>query len=235
MTAYNGGFSAQTLARNGSQAGVAASLRCGSCSISAGFAVHIARGIMRPSARTTLSKTVPSVFIGIALTVLPGCFAYETSFVYLESPGVTHRRAPCYDGAPMGVAYEKGGVSFELTLEPHAMSPLKQPYLKLRAPRHAAVSIPEPIAHVRFRGERENQSASVNLKLTPLDWQGPYVEDRRRKSPLAEYRFVFSNLPPINSPGTLELPDVLFDGVVVKSPVFAFERRTYAGTVPLNC
>ena len=135
----------------------------------------------------------------------------------------------------MGVAYEKGGVSFELSLEPHALSPLKDPYLKLSAPRHAAISIPEPIALIRFSGESANQFAAVNLKVAPPDRQGPYVKDRRRKSPLAEYRFVFSNLPPINSPGTLELPDVLVDGVVVASPIFAFERRAYAGMVPLNC
>ncbi len=190
---------------------------------------------MRLSARTLLSKAVPGVLIALALAVLPGCFPYVASYIYLESHGVTYRRAPCYDSAPMGVAYEKSGVSFELTLEPHAMSPLKEAYLKLRAPRGAAISIPEPIARIRFRGESEHQSASVNLKVAPLDWQGPYVEDRRRKSPLAEYRFVFSNLPPIHSPGTLELPDVLVDGVVVQSPPFTFERRMYAGIVPLNC
>ena len=135
----------------------------------------------------------------------------------------------------MGVAYERSGVSFELTLEPHAMSRLNEAYLKLRAPRGVAISIPEPIARVTFRGERENRSASVTLKIVPPDWQGPYVEDRRRKSPLAEYRYVFENLPPINSRGTLELPVVFADGVAVESPVFAFERRTYAAIVPLNC
>lgn len=190
---------------------------------------------MKQSARIMLSIAVPRIFGGLALATLPGCFPYVASYVYLESPGVTHKRAPCYDGAPMGVAYEKSGVSFELALEPHALSPSKDAFLKLRAPRHVAISIPEPIARVRFRGEHENQSASINLKLTPLDWQGPYVAEMRRKSPFTEYRFVFSNLPPITSPGTIELPVVSVDGVAVASPRFAFERRTYAGMVPLNC
>lgn len=72
-----------------------------------------------------------------------GCFPYVTSYVCLESPGFAHRRAPCCDGAPMGVAHEKSGVSFELTLEPHAMSRLNWAYLNLRAPRGVAISIPE--------------------------------------------------------------------------------------------
>lgn len=190
---------------------------------------------MKLTPQTMRSKIVPTVIIGLALAMLPGCFPYVTSYVYLESPGVTHRRAPCYDGAPMAAVYERRGVSFELTLEPLAMSSSKEAYLKLRAPRGVAISISEPTARIRFRGETEKESASVSLKVAPLDWQGPYVDDRRRKSPLAEYRFVFSNLPPINSPGTLELPAILVDGVVVASPVFAFERRTYAGIVPLNC
>lgn len=135
----------------------------------------------------------------------------------------------------MGAVYEKGGVSFELALEPHALSASKAAYLKLRAPRQVAISIPDPIARVRFRGAPENESASVNLKLAPLDRQGPYVEEMRRKSPLVEYRFVFLNFPTIHSPGTLQLPAVWVDGVVVESPTVTFERRTYASMVPLNC
>lgn len=72
-----------------------------------------------------LSLTGPRVGIGLALATLPDCFPYVTNYAYLERPGVTHRRAPCYDGAPMGAVYEKGGVRFELALEPHALSPLR--------------------------------------------------------------------------------------------------------------
>lgn len=93
----------------------------------------------------------------------------------------------------------------------------------------------EPIARVRFRGTPENLSASVNLRLAAPYWQGPYVDEMRRKSPLLEYPFALLNFPPIDSPGTLQLPVVLADGFAVESPVFAFERRTHAGVVPLNC
>jgi hypothetical protein len=57
----------------------------------------------------------------------------------------------------------------------------------------------------------------------------------RRASPLAEYRFVLVDLPPITSTGTLELPIVYVDGIGVESPVFTFERRTHAGIAPVNC
>jgi len=180
-------------------------------------------------------KVTLSVIIGVAVAMLPGCFPYVTSYVYLDGPGVTHRRSPCRDGAAVGVAYEKSGIRFEATLEPHGLSPLKEGYLKLRAPRNAAISIPNPIARLRFRSQGEGISTEVHLRPAPLDWQGPYVDEMRRKSPLAEYRFVFSDLPPIDSPGTLQLPVVFIDGVAVDSPIFTFERRTYAAMEPLNC
>lgn len=180
-------------------------------------------------------KVASSVVIGLALGMLPGCFPYVMSYVHLESPGVAYKRAPCKDGAPVGVIYEKTGVRFEVTLEPHSLSRLEEPYMKLRTPRGAALSIPNPIAIITFRDKGRDKSISVHLKAAPLDWQGPYVEEMRRKSPLEEYRFVFVDLPPIDSPGTLQLPVVSVDGIAVESPVFTFERRPYAGTVPLNC
>ena len=185
-------------------------------------------------AKQRASSRIGSGMVAVlAAATLPGCFPYVTSYVYLDSPGVTYKRSPCYDGAAVGVAYERNGVLFEVTLEPHALSPLKQAYLKVRAPRGAAISIPEPTALITFRGQ--NSPTSVRLQAAPLDWQGPYVEAMRRKSPLAEYRFVFSDLPPIDSPGTLKLPVVVADGAALESPIFTFERRSYAGIVPLNC
>ena len=162
-----------------------------------------------------------------------GCAPYVMSYVSLDGADVTYRRAPCRDGAPVGVAYERGGVRFEVTLEPHNLSPLKDAYLKLRAPKNAAISLAEPIAVVTFRGQ--GNATTVHLEAAPLDWQGPYVEETRRRSPLAEYRFVFADLPPISSPGTLQLPAILIDGVRVESPLLTFDRRSHAGMAPLNC
>jgi len=185
-------------------------------------------------AKHRASARIASGFLIVLIAgTLPGCFPYVTSYVYLDSPGVTYKRSPCQDGAPVGVAYEKSGVRFEVTLEPHGLSPLKQAYLKVRAPRSAAISIPEPTAVITFRGQ--DKLTSVHLQAAPLDWQGPYVEEMRRKSLLAEYRFVFSDLPAIDSPGTLKLPVVVADGAALESPVLTFERRSYAGIVPLNC
>ena len=135
----------------------------------------------------------------------------------------------------MGAIYERGGVRFELMLEPLGLSRSQEAYLKLRVPRDAVVSIPEPTARLKFHGQGDSTSVAVDIKSTALDWQGRYVEEMRRKSPLAEHRFVFVNLPPIHSSGTLELPAVFVGGVPLESPVFTFERRSYAGMVPLNC
>lgn len=181
------------------------------------------------------TKVASRVVIGLALGMLPGCLPYVISYVHLESPGVAYERAPCKDGAPVAVIFEKSGVRFEVTLEPHALSRLKEPYIGLLAPRGTALSIANPIATITFRDKGRDKSISVRLKAAPPERQHPYVEEMRRKSPLEAYRFVFVDLPPIDSPGTLQLPVVSIDGIAVESPVFTFERRPYAGTVPLNC
>ena len=183
----------------------------------------------------TQRKMASSVVVGLTATVLSGCFPYMISYVHLDGPGVTYKRAPCRDGAPVAVAYEKSGARFEVTLEPHNLSSLQDAYLKVRAPRDVVVSIPDPTALFKFRSPREGTSISVQLKAAQLDWHGPFVEELRRNSPLAEYRFVFVAPPPIDSPGTLHLPVVLLDGVAVEAPVLTFERRPYAGIAPLNC
>ena len=190
---------------------------------------------MKTPAPTRLLKTASSVVIGLAVGTLTGCFPYVTTYVYLDSPGVSYKRSPCYDGAPVAAAYQRDEVHFEVTLEPHALSYSKEAYLKLRAPRNIAIAIPDPIVLVTFHGARKLDSTSVQLKAVPLDWQGPYVADMRRQSPLMEYRFVFGDLPPIHSPGTLQLPVVFADGIAIPSPLFTFDRRAYAGVVPLNC
>ena len=59
--------------------------------------------------RDVLSNIRAGVVIGVAAGMLPGCFPYVMSYVYLDGPGVTYQRAPCQDGAPVGVAYELTG------------------------------------------------------------------------------------------------------------------------------
>jgi len=170
-----------------------------------------------------------------ALAVLPGCFPYMMSYVFLDGPGVGYRRSPCHDGAPVAATWENAGVRFEVTLEPHALTRSKEAYLGIRVPRGAVLSLPDPVALISFHGDGQAKSLSVTLKAVPLEDQGPHVDEMRRKSPLDEYRYVFVGLPPIESPGALQLPLVSVNGIPVVSPVFTFERRPYAGLVPLNC
>lgn len=182
-----------------------------------------------------MSRPASKLAIALILGTLTGCFPYVMSYVYLDSPGVNYLHFPCRDGAPVGVMYQRNEVRFEVTLEPHGLSPLKDAFLRIRAPRHVVISIPNPIARITYLGTEQGKSMSVQLKSTPLDWQGPYVAAARQRSPLAEYLFVFADLPPITSPGTLELPVVFVGGIAVESPLFTFERRPYAGMPPLNC
>jgi hypothetical protein len=56
-----------------------------------------------------------------------------------------------------------------------------------------------------------------------------------RRQGILEYRYEFSGLPPITFSGTLKVPTLYLDGVAVTSPQFTFDRRPWAGALPLNC
>ena len=182
---------------------------------------------------TTPTRTL---LMGFVLVVLSGCFPYVMSYIHLDSPEITHIRVLCGDaGAPSGALYNHNEVSFLVALEPHGLSPLKEAFIRLRAPRNVAISIPDPVARVTFLGEDAADPVSIPLEAAPLDWQGPYVEEMRRKSSFEEYRFVFVGFPKIDGPGSLQLPTVLIGEIPVELPELTFERRRYAGMAPINC
>jgi hypothetical protein len=162
---------------------------------------------------------------------LTACAPYAIDYVDLDAPGVTYRRFPCSEGAHVGVSYAVGDVRFEVTLEPHGLSPLRDPYLKIRAPRNVMITIPEPVARVT----QGSSTTLVHLAPRALDWQGPYVDAMRRASPLAEYQFAFVDLPAIVAAGTVELPAVHADGKPLASPTLTFRRDSKVGIAPLNC
>jgi len=184
---------------------------------------HSTRGL-----EAMMKRCVAIVSVAANLTA---CAPYAIDYVELDGPGVTYKRSACSEGARVGVSYEVGDVRFEVTLEPHGLSPLKDPYLKIRAPRSVTIAIPEPLARVT----QGSSTTLVRLAPRALDWQGPYVDAMRRASPLAEYQFAFVDLPAIVSTGTVELPAVHADGKPLASPTLTFRRDSKVGMAPLNC
>jgi hypothetical protein len=186
--------------------------------------------------KSMLRRTYSALLIGLALVVLTGCFPYVMTYIHLDGPGITHVRVLCGDmGAPAGALYQHDDVSFLIALEPHGLSRSKEGFIRLRAPRNVAISIPDPVVRITFFGENAADPVTVRLEAAPLDWQGPYAEERRRRSPFEEYRFVFMGFPKIDGPGSLQLPIVLVDGLPVELPELEFERKRYAGIAPINC
>ena len=167
--------------------------------------------------------------IGALLATLPGCFPYVTSYVHLEAPD-TKSTGGCA-GPPVFATYEAQGARFDVTLEPGSASRSSAGFLRVRAPRNMAVSMPEAVGYLTCEGR-----APIRFDLNRIEPReersGP--EDLKRGDVL-EHRFEFSGLPPIAFSGTLKLPTVYLDGVAVSSPSFKFDRRPWAGVVPLNC
>lgn len=83
----------------------------------------------------------------------------------------------------------------------------------------SAVSIPDPIGYVTPTGR-----PVISFQLVPGVSGSVYAQ-----------QFDFVGLPPITFSGTLKLPPIDISGVLIQLPVFEFERRPYAGIVPLNC
>lgn len=168
--------------------------------------------------------------IASLFAVLAGCFPYVTTYLHLEAPGATNMGACA--GAPVFARYEAGGATFRVTLEPGAIaSRTSAGYVQVRAPEKMTVTVPDPAAYLTPEGQ-----APVRFELEPVGIGDlPMVREQWRRQGVAEHRFEFNGLPSIPSPGTLRLPDVYLDGVAVRLPPFRYERRPYAGVVPLNC
>jgi hypothetical protein len=170
------------------------------------------------------------------LATLTGCYPYVASYVHLAASesGVSYVPVCGNAGPPVYAKYERNGVRFTVTLESAVESGAIVGFLRLAAPPHAAISIPDPIGYVA-RNDKSGEPA-LRFELRPAEY--PKNQNRITDETLARigvYRFDFAGLPPITFSGTLKLPTVFVDGVAVTSPVFEFERRSYAGVVPFNC
>ncbi len=172
---------------------------------------------------------------GILLATLPGCFPYVTSYVHLDAPGVNHTQAACGNvGPPVFATYERNGVRFDVTLEPGWASHYQAGFLRLRAPQHVVISIPEPFGYLA-PSDKSDQRA-LRFELRRMDHaENRFAADILKRRGVIEHRFDFAGLPPITFSGTLRLPTVYVDGVATTAPLFEFERRSHAGIAPLNC
>lgn len=171
----------------------------------------------------------------ILLTTLAGCFPYVTSYVHLEASGARYQREVCNQFGPyVALDLERSGVQIRVSLEPGYSQRSKFGFLRLRAPRDVIVSIPNPTALIRFRDDKV--ALPTQLALTPpprerINKFAPLKRDDR----IAEYVFEFVDFPFISEPGSLTLPEIVVDGAALALPVIAFQRRPFAGILPLNC
>lgn len=183
--------------------------------------------------RRPLAVMAKSIGVALSALFLGSCFPYATSYVHLDGSGVTHLREMCRDfGAPIAVAYHRAGVGFEISLHPGHSSRSKTPFLKLRAPPKLALSMPERRAHLLSEGRTID--VPLNFKGASRDLDGR-LEATIELRGLSEYWFEFAVPAQSGSSGTLKLPTIYVDGTAVESPLLSFERRLFAGAVPLNC
>lgn len=168
--------------------------------------------------------------IGILVAVLPGCFPYVTSYVHLEAPGI--RNTGGCAGPSVFATYEAQGARFDVTLEPGALASRSSAgFLRVRAPQSLAISMPEAIGYVTPEGR-----APLRFQLTRVEPpEERFGREMLKRGGVLEHRFEFSGLPPIDFSGTLRVPTMYLDGVAISSPSFKFDRRPWAGVLPLNC
>jgi hypothetical protein len=182
--------------------------------------------------RSTRSLTVMTkVFAtGVFLATLPGCFPYVTSYVHLEAPG-TKTTGGCA-GPSVFATYEAHGARFDVTLAPGSVASRSNTgFLRVRAPQNMVVSMSEAVGYVTPEGQ-----APIRFELNRIDpWEDRFGREVLKRQGILEHRYEFSGLPPITFSGALKVPTLYLDGVAVASPPFKFDRRPWAGVVPLNC
>ena len=150
----------------------------------------------------------------MACAFLAGCFPYVTTYVHVEAPGAT-AHGGC--AGPATIArVQSGRLRLEVSLEPGRIAS--------RTPTTGFLAV---------TGAREVSLASTAAHLLPEGRGATKVAFQLR--PAGFQRFEFAELRDIPSAGTLHLPALLIDGAEVALPVFRFERRPYAGFLPLNC
>jgi hypothetical protein len=167
--------------------------------------------------------------IGVLLATLPGCFPYVTSYVHLEASGITNTGACA--GPPVFANYEAKGARVSVILGPSTFAGSSAGFLRVRAPRNMVVAMDDAIGYLTPEGQ-----APIRFELRRVQrWEDRFGRELDKRQGVLEHRFEFSALPPITFSGTLRLPTLYLDGVAVASPSFNFDRRPYAGVVPLNC
>jgi hypothetical protein len=167
--------------------------------------------------------------MGVLLATLPGCFPYVTSYVHLEASGITNTGA-C-SGPPVFANYETRGARIAVTLGPSMIAGTSAGFLRVRAPQNMVVAMHEAFGYLTPEGQ-----APIRFELRRIErWEDRFGRELDKRQGVLEHRFEFSALPPITFSGTLTLPTLYLDGVAVESPSFNFDRRQYAGVVPLNC
>ena len=167
--------------------------------------------------------------IGVLLVTLPGCFPYVTSYVHLEASGITNTGGCA--GPPVFANYETKGARFAVALGPSLIAGSSAGFLRVRAPQDMVVSMHEAIGYLT-----PERQAPIRFELRRVErWEDRFGREILKRQGVLEHRFEFFALPPIAFSGTLKLPTLYLDEVAVDSPLFNFDRRPYAGVVPLNC
>ena len=177
-------------------------------------------------------KPLVAVILAMLPLMLQGCFPYVTNYVYVDGPDDVQPIHICTGIGPRsGVRYLRNGVNFYVSLEPGISSHSPDPSLRVLSPQGTVISIPDPAVKVLLRGEPSSRSATLVLKEEPRD-RSRFI---RPGPTLSTLRFVFVGLGEISAPGTLTLPVIYVNGAAVQLPPISFERRSYAGVLPLNC
>jgi hypothetical protein len=167
--------------------------------------------------------------MGILLAAMTGCFPYATSYVRLEAPGIENTGGCA--GPPVFASFEAQGARIDVTLEPGFASRSSAGFLRVRAPGDMPVSLGEGVGYVMREGQAPLQFRLDRVELP----EERFAREILRAQGRAEHRFAFSGLPPIAFSGTLRLPTLYLGGVAADTPALKFERRPWAGVVPLNC
>jgi hypothetical protein len=169
------------------------------------------------------------VVVSLMVSALAGCFPMVTRYTQLDGPEVEHRSSLCPTYGPPGKAAMKAGeVEVQLNLNPSGVA--KQGSLSVVGPLDSRLALGE--AELKIMGEGQTKVQTVPLTLLP-PYVNPFAKNFKRTRNVQFYAFPIP--ADLADAGTVEVPTIKINDAIVPPRTLRFSRKTWVGTMPLNC
>ena len=175
-------------------------------------------------------RIVTAGLVLFCVMAISACMPMVTRYNQLDGPGVEHRSSLCPTYGPPGRAVIREG-EFEVTVSVNPGARPDRGGMVMSGPLDARLGLVTESLRIVEAGTGKARSLALSrLAPRPLP---PGAKGAPRTRQTLFYDFPIP--PDLADEGTLELPAFRFNGNVFPARELRFSRKTWVGTMPLNC